>query len=157
MCQGDEDVGVHYGVADFGLLYIFAAVDRDGDVVSALESVGDDHRAAGGERSEAVLPGAVQVLDRVLAASGIKSVAVGKEGFPSELPYDVDHGSRVVGAQESHVPELSEMHLYGHELAVHVDISDAGGPDEPLELVRRALVRPAAEISEIDFRHNHVS
>ena len=54
MRQRDEDIGVHHGAADACGLAVFAAHDRDLDIVRALEPVGDDDVTAGGERGIAV-------------------------------------------------------------------------------------------------------
>ena len=140
-------------MADSGFPDVFTARDRHRDVVRALEAVGNDDRASGGEGSEAVLPCTIEVFERVLAASGVESVAVGQEGLASESFYNVHDRPRIVGAQESHVAELPEVHLDRDELAVHVDAAYSGGVDQSLELVRRAFVRPAAEICEIYLRH----
>ena len=96
------------------------------------------------------------MLEGVLAASGVEGVAVGQEGLASQLRDHVHHRPGVVGAQESHVAELPEVHLDGYELAVHVDASDSG-LDESLELVGRTLVRLAAKISVIYLGHNRLS
>lgn len=71
MGERNEHVSVHYGASYLGLLDVFAPDYRYGDVVSALEAVADDDRTAYGKRRKAVLSGAVQVLDGVLAAAWI--------------------------------------------------------------------------------------
>lgn len=47
--EADDDVRVHDGPADLGLLHIFAARHRHQRLVGALEAVGDDDLAAGGK------------------------------------------------------------------------------------------------------------
>ena len=43
--QGDDDIGIHQCAADAGVLYILA-VNRNGDIVRALQAVGNDDVAA---------------------------------------------------------------------------------------------------------------
>lgn len=71
MREGDDDIGVCDGAADFSLLDIFAVFDRDERLVRALEAVGDQHMAPGHKRVKAVLIGGVEVVERVLAAADI--------------------------------------------------------------------------------------
>ena len=148
--QADEDIGVHHRPADAGLLDILAAGHRHGDVVGALEPVGDDDGAAHRQGRKAVLPGALQVLQGVFPASGVHGVAVGEEGLAPQGLYHVRHGPGVVGPQKAEVPQLAEVHLDGYELAVHVNFADAGLFDELLELDGGSLaVGRYAEIGEI--------
>ena len=69
--QRYEHVGIHHGAPYLGLLHVFASGYRHGHVVGAFQPVANYHRAAHGERREAVLPGAVEVVDGVLAAAGV--------------------------------------------------------------------------------------
>ena len=57
--QADENVGVHDGSANPRFLHVFAARDRNADIIRALQAVADDHRATDRQRCEAVLPRAV--------------------------------------------------------------------------------------------------
>ena len=125
--ERDEYVGVHYRASDFRLLYIFASLDGNGDVVGALEPVRYYHWTAGAERGEAVLPGTVEMLQGVLAAPRIQRVAVGEEGLAAEFAHDFDDGPRVVRPQERHVALLAEVHLDRDELAIHVYPADSCG------------------------------
>ena len=56
MGQADENVGVHDGSANPRFLYIFAARNRNADIVRAFQAVADDDRTADRQRREAVLP-----------------------------------------------------------------------------------------------------
>ena len=153
--QADEHIGVHDGPADLGALDILAALHRDLHIVGALEAVGDDHRAAGGQRGEAVLPGTVEVLDGVFAAAGVEGVAVGEEGDAAELLDEVGHRLGVVRAQVGDVAQLAEVHLDGDELAAHIDLPDARRLEEALELVGQPLPETGAEAGEVDFGSFH--
>ena len=154
--EADDDVGVHDGAADVGLLDVLAAVDGDGNVVGALEAVADEDGAAHRHGGEAVLPGAVKVLQGILAAARIQGVAVGQEGLAAQLLDHIGHSLGVVGTQETQVAQLAEVHLDGNELAVHIDLVNAGLLHQPLELGGQTLPQSGAEVGKIDFRFPHV-
>lgn len=153
MGQRDEYVGIHDCPAYLRFPYVLTAGDGNRNVVGTLESVGNDHRAAGGKGRESVFPCAIQVFKSVLAASGVKCVAVGKERLPSVFTYYIDNCPGIVWTQKGHVAFLTEMHLYGDELAVHVQFVDACYLYESFKLVGRPFIWPAAEIREIYFCH----
>ena len=147
--EADHDVGVHEGAADLCRLDVLAALDGNLDLVEALDTVGDDGVAAGLERVEAVGVGAVQVVEAVLAPADVERVAVGDEGLAAELANDVDDGARVVGAQVAEVARLAEVHLYGDELVGKVDLLDARGADQALELVGQTVTQVGVQVAEI--------
>ena len=122
MRQRDEDIGVHHGAADACGLAVFAAHDRDLDIVRALEPVGDDDVTAGGERGIAVEIRGIHVLQRVFAAADVERVAVGEEGLAAALLDEIGDDLGIVGAQERQIAELAEMQLDGDEFAVKIDL-----------------------------------
>ena len=139
-----------------GCLDILASAYRNVDVVSALQAVGNDDGTADAERGEAVFPGAVEVLEGILPEAWIHGVAVGQEGLPSELLDNVHYGFGEVGAQETDVAELSEVHFDGDELAVEIYVADTGGADESLKLFGNGLtVHLGPEVGEIHFGFFH--
>ena len=149
--QADEHIRVHDGAADLGGLAVFAARHRHLHLIGAAQAVGDEHLTAGGHGPEAVELGTGQVLQRVLAAARVQGVAVGQKGHTALLLAQVGHGLGVVGAQVSQVAQLPEMHFDGHELAVHVNVLDAGGDAHPTQLFRQAGAHRTAEIRIVDF------
>ena len=122
MRQRDENIGVHHGAADACGLAVFAAHDRDLDIVRALEPVGDDDVTAGGERGIAVEIRGIHVLQRVFAAADVERVAVGEEGLAAALLDEIGDDLGIVGAQERQIAELAEMQLDGDEFAVKIDL-----------------------------------
>ena len=147
--EADHDVGIHERLADLGLMHVLAALDRNECLVGALEAVGDNHLAAGGVRSEAVLVGAVDVLERVFATAHVERVAVGEERLAAQLLDHVRDGARVVGAQEGEVAQFAEVDLDGDELVVEVDLLDAGAANQALELVELTLAAVRAQVGEV--------
>ena len=69
--EGNEDVGVHHGPTDLGLLHILAALHGDRYLVIALETVGNDDVAAGGVGGEAVDIRGLDVVQRVFPPADI--------------------------------------------------------------------------------------
>ena len=151
VAQADEDVGVHDGAADFSGLAVFAVRHRHFDFIGAAQAVGDDDLTAGGHGPEAVQLGAGQMLEGVLAASRVQGVAVGQEGHTALLLAQVCHYLGVVGAQKSQIAQLAEVHLDGHEPAVHVDVLNAGGNTHPAQLFQQAGAHRTAEIRIVNF------
>ena len=156
VAQTDEDVGIHNGATDLGGLHILATHDGDLDVVRTLQSVADQDRATHRQGRKAVLPRAVEVLEGVLAAAGVHRVAVGKEGLAAQLLHNVHNGARVVRAQVADVAQLAKVNLDGHELAIHINLADAGLADQLLEFLGESgTVSLGAEVGEVNFRFLH--
>ena len=156
MGQADEHVRIHNRAADARFLHIFAALDRHGDVVRALEAVADDHRAADRQRREAVLPRAIEMLDGVLAASGVHGVAVRQERLAAQLLDHIHHRAGIVRTQEADVAQLTKVHLDGDKFAVHVNLADSRLFDQLFELGGQAVTeRNRSEVGIIDFCFFH--
>ena len=149
--QANEHVRIHDGTADLGGLAVFAVGHRHFHLIRAAQTVTNDHLTAGGHGPEAVQLGAAQVLQRILAAARVQGVAVGQEGHTALLLAQVCHHLGVVGAQKSQIAQLAEVHLDGHEPAVHVDVLDAGGNAHPAQLFQQAGAHRTAEIRIVNF------
>ena len=150
-----HDVGIGEGRADFRGLAVFA-VDLYLALVGALEAVGDDHLALRGDGVEAVLHGALQMVDGVGAASGVEGVAVGEERLAPEGAYYVGHACGEVGADVCHIAGLAEMYLQGHEVILDGEVGEAGAAHETLQLVGEAGVGIGAQVCEEDFCRFHI-
>lgn len=95
------------------------------------------------------------MIQGVFPAAHIEGVAVGKEGLPSQLPDYVGHGFGVIRPQVGEITQLAEVDLDGHELVFKVDLVDAGGQDEPFQLLDPVFVRGDAEIGKIYLGRCH--
>ena len=122
-----EYICVHDRSADFRVLDVLAPDDGNLDVVGTFKPVSDDDRTADGERREAVFPCALHVLDGVFAASGIERVAVGQKRDTARLLDHIHDRPCIVRAQEAEVAKLTEVHLDGDKLFLHVDFVHACG------------------------------
>ena len=71
MGQADENIRIHDGPANLGLLDILTILDRHLSLIRTPETIGDDDLAARRERIEAVDIGTIQMLQSMLATAGI--------------------------------------------------------------------------------------
>ena len=152
MGQGDEHVRVHHRPADLGLLHIFAAAHRHLHLVVALEAVGDDDLAAGGQGGEPVEHGGVHVVQGVFPPAYIQGVAVGQEGLAAPLLHEVCHGLGPVGPQKGQVAGLAEVQLDGRELVLKVDLAHTGGFHQTGQLLGQIFPIVGPQVGPINFR-----
>ena len=155
MCQRDEDIRIHHRAADVSCLAVLAVRHRNLKVIRAAETVRDQNLTSGRNGIESVDIRAVQMLQRVLAGTGIERVAVREERHTALLLHHVRHSPGVIRTEISEIAQLPEMHLDRHELAVHIDGSDACLPDQLLQLLRHRDVDLRAKIREIHLRLVH--
>jgi hypothetical protein len=132
------------------ILAVFAARHRHLHLIGAAQAVGDEHLTAGSHGPEAVELGTGQVFQRVFAAARVQGVAVGQKGHTPLLLAQVGHGLGVVGPQKGQVAQLTKVHFDGYELAVHVNVLDAGGDAQTAQLFRQASAHGTAEIGIIN-------
>ena len=125
--EGNDDVGVHQRAADLGFLYVLAALYRHGQVVGALQAVGNDGLHTGLEGVKAVLVSAFQVLQGVLAAADVKGVAVGQKGAAAQALDVIAHHPGVLRAQIGEVAGFAKVHFDGDKAVGKVDAFKAGG------------------------------
>ena len=120
---------------------------------------GNDDVAAGGEGGKAVDVGGVQVIQSIFASAYIQRVAVGQERFAAQLLDDLDDHRRIVGAQVGQVARLTEMDFDGCVFVGELDLADAGGLDQPLQLLGQIFIERGAQVGKIDFgcRHGYAS
>ncbi len=152
MRERDKDVRIHDGVPDKRRLAVLSVMHRHLNVVGPAEPVPNQNLASSRRRIEAVQVCAVQMLQRMLAAARIKRVAVRQEWKSALLLHDIRHSLRIIGPQIGEVSKLAKMHLDCHKLAVHIDRSDPGHPDELLQLLCQRNIQLRPEIREIYLR-----
>ena len=116
-------------MANLCFLDIFAADDRHQHLVRALDAVGNDAVYAGLERVEAVLIGAVEMVERILAPADVERVAVGEERLAAQLLDDIADRLGIVRAQEREIARFAEMDLHRDIFPGKVDLVDARRAD----------------------------
>ena len=153
--QGDEHVGIHDGAADFGAFHVLAAVHGNFHFVDALQPVGNDHMAAGGERGIAVFIGGFHVVQGVFAPAHVQGVAVGQKGLSAQAFHHVGHGFGKVGPQIGQVARLAEMNFDGGEFILEIDLLHTGLAHQFFQLLLQIHARTAAHVGKIYFCFFH--
>ena len=151
MRQADENVGVHDGPSDPGVLYVLAAVYRYLNIVGPLQSVADDDRTSHRKRGKPILPGTLQMLQRIFPAARIECIAVGQERHAAQFLYHIGDCLCVIGAQKTEVAQFSEVHLDRHELLVHIKLLDACLFNQSFQFCGQSLAQFGSEICVIYF------
>ena len=154
--QGDDDIGIHQCAADAGVLYILA-VNRNGDIVRALQAVGNDDMAARRIRREAVDIGGLDVVERVLAAADIERVAVRQERLAAELAHKIRDGLCIIRAQVGQVARLAEVHFNGDVAVLEIDLIHPRRQQQTGELLLDVFLQRGMEGGKVDFRCGHVA
>ena len=95
------------------------------------------------------------MFQSIFAAAGIESVAVGEEGLAPQRLDHIGHRPGIVRAQEAQVAQLAKMHFDGNKLAVHIDLIDAGGAQQPLQLQGQALAQLGPEVGVVNLGFFH--
>ena len=149
--EADKDVCVHDGAANLGFLYVFAAANRNADIVCPFQPIGNDDGTAYGKRSKAVFPGAFQMLQRIFTAARIKSITIGKKRVAAKLLYHICYGLCVIRAEIGNISKLSKVHFNGNEFAVHIDVADTGLFHQAFQLSGKAFPQFGTKIRVINL------
>ena len=156
VAEADEHIGIHHRTADLRLLYILAAYNRHFHLVGTLQTVADENRTTHGERSETILPSAIQVFEGVLSATRIEGVAIGEERLSAQFLDHFHHGTRVVRTEVGDVAQLAEMHFDGYKLTFQVEVGNASLLDQFFQFGGQTVtIGFCTEIREIYFCFFH--
>ena len=90
------------------------------------------------------------MLQCILTASRIKSVAVCEERKSSLLFTEISYCFCIIWAQESQIAKFSEMHFNSHEFSIHINVFDSGCNAEFLQFIKLAGANRTSEISKIN-------
>ena len=134
MCQTDEHIRIHNGMSDSRFLHINTALYRNRNVIRPLQSVADKDGTFDGQRGKPVLPRALQMLQRILAASRIHRITVGQKRLAAAFLHNINHCPRVIRSQIADISQFSKMHLNRGELALHIQSLDSRLPNQLLQL-----------------------
>ena len=154
MVERDKDIGIHDRSADFGLLDILA-VNRYQRLVGALEAVGNQDMAAGGKGVEAVLIGAVQMVQRIFAAADIQGVAVGQEGSAAHFTNQINDNFCVVWAQVSQISRFTEVNFDCCKFVLKINLTNAGFDSQSAQLFGQIAAELYLHGGEVYFRFFH--
>ena len=95
------------------------------------------------------------MVHRIGAASGVEGVAVSQVGLAAEGTHQVGHAGSVVGPEEGQVAGLAEVHFYGYELVLEIDLLDAGGLGHGFHLLYQGKSGGGMQVSEVNFCFFH--
>ena len=127
--EADENICIHHGPSDFGILDIFASGYGHLNIIRTLESVSYYYRTAGGDSIEPVLFRTEKMLYGILAGAGIHCVAICKERFSAKFLDYIGYSLGVVGSKIGAIAEFSEMHFDGNQLALHINLGNTCSSD----------------------------
>ena len=138
-------------MADFCFFDIFAARHRHQHLVRAFDAVGNDAVYAGLERVEAVLIGAVEMVERILAPADVERVAVGEERLAAQLLDDIADRLGIVRAQEREIARFAEMDFHRDIFPGKVDLVDARRAAEPLQFLRQPIAELCTHVCKVNL------
>ena len=113
--HADDGIGIGDGGTYLRRRTILGPLDGHLAVVRTFEAVADNDLALGGQGVETVLHGALEVVHRIGAASGVERVAVRQERFGAQRAQQCGHACRIIGADIGQVSGLAEVYLDGRE------------------------------------------
>ena len=151
MRKGNQDICIHNGPADERGLTVLTVGYRDFHIILTAQAVSNDNMAAGGNRVETVELCVGQMIHRILAAAGIKGVAVREEGNTAELLDQIGNGFDIVRTEIGAVTQLPEVHLDGDKLSAEIYFSYACGAAQVLQFGALRNAQTGSEIREEYF------
>ena len=102
-------------------------------------------------RIEAILIGALDVVQSVFAAAHIERVAVGQERLSAQIFYHVHHSAGVVGAEIGQVARLSEMNLDGDVFVFQIHRGKTCFSEQAFQLHLQGVACSDAQVRAVYF------
>ena len=91
-------------------------------------------------------------LSSILERSPEKSTIASMKPRPTPKEFTIDSiNPGIAGAQMGHIAQFAEMDLDGYEFILKIDLIDAGGEDQPGQLLGQGLRSAGAEVGEINL------
>ena len=157
MTQTDEDICIHDRMSDQCSLTVLSIHNRNFHFICSTQSVTDDNLTSGCSRVESVEICTVQMLQCVLSASRIQSIAVCQKRHSSLFFTQISNNFRIVRAKKSQVPQFSKMHLDCYKFSIHIDIFDTCCDTEFFQLDQLAGSYRTSKVCKINSRFLHSS
>ena len=86
------------------------------------------------------LPTRCPIQDTSVTLTQVLFISCTKEEYLARVASGkIDNGTGILGTQVRHIAVLAEMNLDGHELAIHINIPDAGCAHQGLEFLRKTV------------------
>ena len=137
--KADEDIGIHYGATDLCTLDILTAHNGNIHIVRALQTITNNDRATNSQGSKSILPSAIEVLNSIFTATRIHRITIGKERLATQRLYGFNHRASVVRTQVRDITQLTEVHLDGNELTIHINICKTCFKNQLAQLCRKTV------------------
>ena len=153
--KGNEDIRIHDRPSDERGPENPAAVHGHFHIVRPLQAVADNNLAACGQHGKPVFIGGSHVFQRILAPPDIQRIAIREKRPAAKSLHPVGHRLGEVRPQEGKIPGFAEMQLDRHELVFKINLSDACGDHQLVQLFQQAGAYLAAHVGKIHFRNAH--
>ena len=95
---GEYRDSFHYGTADVCFFTVFAVNDGNRYIIRSFKTVGYDYLTSGSNGIETVDVCAVQMLERMLSAARIESVAIRQKRKSAKILYHIRNRLGIVGS-----------------------------------------------------------
>ena len=89
------------------------------------------------------------MIQGISPGTNIQGVAVGQEGLAAQILDDIHEDTGIAGAQVGHIAQFAEVDLDSHEFILEIDLVDAGGQNQPCQLLGEGFGCSGAEVGEI--------
>ena len=83
--------------------------------------------------------GTVEVLNSIFTATGIHRITIRKERLTTQRLYGFNHRASVVRTQVRDITQLTEVHLDGNELTIHINIRKTSFKNQLAKLCRKTV------------------
>ena len=80
------------------------------------------------------------MVQGIFPGADVHGVGIGQEGLAAQVLDDVHDDPGIAGTQVSHIAQLAEVDLDGHEFALEIDLVNACGQDQPGQLLGQGFV-----------------
>ena len=150
--QGNKDIRIHDSTADFCFFYIFAANNRNIDIICTFQTITDQDRAASCHRCKTIFPCAVQMFQSIFTGTGIHSITVCQERFTTTSFNEFNHCSCIIGTQIAQVAQFTKMHFDGNEFTVKIDFAHTRAFHQTCQFLNTAFIQTTAEVCIINSR-----
>ena len=151
MTQGNDNIRIHDGVADFCSLHIRSTNHGNFNIIGSLQAVRNHNVAAHRQRIESVGIGAVHVLQCIFTAAHIQRVAIRQERLSAVFLDEVHNHLCIVGAEICHVARLTEVNFNCRKLIFKINFAHTGGGNQTVQLFQQVIPEMNPKICIINF------
>ena len=148
--ETDKNIRIHDRMSDQRSFAVFSVYYRNLYLICSSKSISNNNLAACSNGIKTIEVCTVQMLQSILSASRVKSVAVCQKWQPALFFAEICHSFCIVRAKKCQVSQLTEMHLNGYKFSVHVNVSDSGSNTELFQLIKLTGSHRTTKICKIN-------